>query len=117
MEIKELVGEVLTHVDVCGDDVIMLTTAAGRQIRIYHDQDCCESVSIESTDGDWVNLYGKVLTEVSEETEDASNEGHDDSATRTTLKFVVDGATVINRWLGSSNGYYSESISFAEVGG
>lgn len=110
---NEIVGEVLTNIDVDGDTQILLTTESGRQFLIYHDQDCCEEVSILSTEGDWYTLLGKEIVELNVD-ERPSKPGYE-SRTDTTLTFKVSDATVINRWVGESNGYYSESVDFAEL--
>lgn len=118
MKLEDLVGETLTHIDVDGsNDEIMLTTQSGRQIRIYHSQDCCESVTIEDTEGNWHELIGKPIL-VAEHDEQPLGDPppkYSDSWTRTSLTFKVDGATVISRWIGESNGYYSESVNIAEL--
>lgn len=118
LEIGSLVGEVLTYIDTDEkNDEIMLTTASGRKIKIYHDQDCCESVRIEDTQGNWHDLVGKVIVEASEDVKPQGDPPpeYPDSWTRTTLTFRVDGATVISRWIGESNGYYSESVDIEDV--
>jgi len=119
IDIKELIGEVLTYIDIDPkNDVILLTTQSGRQIRICHYQDCCESVYIENTDGKWHELFGKPILDASHEECSSGNlpeECYEDSWTRTTLTFKTDKATVINRWIGTSNGYYSESVSLIEI--
>lgn len=112
--IQSLVGEVLTYIDIDEkENQIKLTTASGREVMIYHEQNCCESVCIESTEGDWLSLVGKVIVGVSHDEYERDNEwGHE---TRTELKFIVDGSTVISRWIGESNGYYSEIVDFIEI--
>lgn len=114
IELSSLVGEVLTYIDTDEkNDEIMLTTASGRKIKIYHDQDCCETVWIEDTQGNWHELIGKVIVEASkDEKQDECDYG---SRTETTLKFRVDDATVISRWIGESNGYYSESVDIEDM--
>lgn len=122
IRLESLVGEVLTHVDIFSDE-ILLTTESGRKIQIYHDQDCCESVGIVDTEGNWQNLIGKPLLEASQEIDPDNDpifsqhkpEDSDDSRTDTKLTFRVDGATVINRWIGESNGYYSEFVDFKDI--
>jgi len=118
IEVGSLVGEVLTHIDTDeGNTEIMLTTASGRIIRIYHHQDCCERVSIESTEGNWHSLIGKVIIEASEDIDPQGEPPpkYPESWTRTALTFKVDDATVISRWIGESNGYYSESVEIEDV--
>ena len=117
IELEDLDGEVLTHIDVDSDDKkgdqILLTTQSGRQIRIYHEQDCCEHVRIEGTDGEWRELYGKPILEAVHEEDGGEWEGG--TCTRTTLTFRVDSATVISRWFGESNGYYSEAVNIEDI--
>lgn len=118
MEINELIGEILTHIDVDEDNnEIMLTTESGRIIKIFHYQDCCESVRIEDTEGNWHTLIGKVITDASEEVfpEGDPPPEYSDSWTRTVLTFKVDNSTVISRWIGESNGYYSESVNIEDI--
>ena len=114
INVNDLIGETLTHIDVDDEDnQIMLTTQSGRQIVIKHYQDCCENVHIVDTEGHWHELIGKPIISTSHdetEMEDAYDHG-----TRTVITFRVDGATVISRWIGESNGYYSESVSLAEI--
>lgn len=113
-----LEGEILTHIDVNEEaNQILLTTESGRTFLIHHEQDCCESVIIEDTQGDWGKLVGKVVEQVTKEETykgDPPPE-YPDSWTRTTLKFKVNDATVICRWIGESNGYYSETVDISEI--
>lgn len=115
-----LIGEVLTYVDTNDkNDVIMLTTASGRIIKIYHEQDCCEIVQIVDMEGKWHDLIGKVIVETRHESVEDRDppEPTNGSQTHTTLTFKADDATVISRWIGDSNGYYSESVDIAELVG
>ena len=109
-----MIGETLEFVDVNEqENQILLTTKSGRRILIHHDQDCCESVRIVDTQGNWQDLIGKVIVEVEEDVIQSGDYG--DSETKTNLTFKVDGATVISRWIGKSNGCYSESVDIADV--
>jgi hypothetical protein len=78
-----------------------------------HHQDCCESVYIEDICGDLNDLVGSPLVEA----EEVSNydaeplyEG-EESYTWTFYRFRTLKGSVSVRWYGSSNGYYSESVS------
>ena len=110
-----LVGEVLDAVDIDREkDQILLTTRSGRQFLIYHEQKCCETVEISGQDGSFDKLIGKPIVEARDNAVDTSEEAAD-SQTTTTLVFRVDDQTVISRWIGDSNGYYSESVDIAEL--
>lgn len=116
MKFKDLIGETLEFVDVDEqENQILLTTKSGRRILIYHDQGCCESVRIVDTLGNWHDLIGKVIVEVEEDIIDSGDHDGYDSKTETTLTFKVDGSTVISKWIGESNGFYSESVDITEI--
>jgi hypothetical protein len=115
---SDLVGKTLTHIDgAVGDDVMTLTTTEGELYRMYHDQDCCESVDIEDISGDLSDLIGWPLV-VAEESVSDSEPGivtehyRDDSETWTFYRLATAKGFVVIRWLGTSNGYYSESVYF-----
>ena len=94
--------------------------ASGRIFKVYHQQECCESVSIESVDGSLQSLVGNVIVSANEGVESGKNENyyHDDSWTRTTQILEDEkGHVVTITWHGSSNGYYSESVGVEEIGG
>jgi hypothetical protein len=117
VEFSDLVGEVLEAVDIDGgENQILLTTRSGRKFLVYHEQDCCETVQIVGQDGNFDNLIGKPLIEARDFAVDTGETESDyDSQTTTTLVFRVDDQTVISRWIGDSNGYYSESVDIAEL--
>lgn len=78
-----------------------------------HDQDCCEYVFIEDVDGDLQDLIGVPLLmceEVSNYDYDDGKNEERDSYTWTFYKFATIKGYVTVRWLGESNGYYSESV-------
>ena len=117
VEFSDLVGEVLDSVDIDkGENQILLTTRSGRRFMVYHEQDCCEKVQIVDQDGNFDNLIGKPIIEARDFAVDTGESESDyDSQTTTTLVFRVDDQTVISRWIGDSNGYYSESVDIAEL--
>ncbi len=111
-----LVGEVLDAVDIDREEnQILLTTRSGRRFLVYHEQDCCETVAMHWQDGSFDKLIGKPIIEARDIAIDTSEEAIDSSQTTTTLIFRVDDQTVISRWIGDSNGYYSESVDIAEL--
>ncbi len=112
-----LLGKTLTEVREVNSEEIYFTTSEGDTFKMYHSQDCCESVYIESVEGDLQSLVGNpilIAEEVTGETRGALSE-YDDSYTWTFYKFATIKGHVDIRWYGSSNGYYSESVDFEKV--
>ena len=110
-----LLGKVLKSVVNHGDELVF-ETVDGERYRMYHEQDCCESVTLEDVIGDLEDLVGSeilIAEEVDGETPvDHKFEYEPDSYTWTFYKFATRKGYVDLRWFGQSNGYYSESVSF-----
>ena len=122
MNFEELKGQTLTAIDVDkGNAQINFTTDAGKIFKMYHSQDCCESVDIEDISGDIADLFGSPLLQAEEASssdtwpEGVKKEYEPESYTWTFYKLATIKGSVTIRWYGSSNGYYSESVSFAEA--
>lgn len=110
--VTALIGLTLTEARQEGRDRMILATA-DRSFLFYHSQDCCESVGIEEIAGDLAALTGSPITRADEEIE--SGEQDYDHFTKTTFRLATAKGAIIVRWLGTSNGYYSESVSFVET--
>ena len=110
-EIQDMVGKTFTRVSGgVGDGVMVFENDTERYV-FTHDQDCCESVDINDVVGDLQDLAGEPLLiaeEVSGATEPDAE--HSESYTYTFYKFATRKGYVDVRWLGESNGYYSESV-------
>jgi len=94
-----------------GSGEMLFETATGERFMFAHQQDCCESVDINDIVGDLQDLCGEPLL-VAEEVKGATepDEEHYESYTYTFYKFATRKGYVDVRWLGESNGYYSESV-------
>lgn len=115
-----MIGETLSYIDVCENE-IRLETVSGKVFTLYHEQDCCEGVDLVNVEGNFQHLLGKVVTEVIEEIDPdddpifGAQEPPCESRTNTRVTFKTDEDTVITRWVGESNGYYSEGVDFIEI--
>ena len=100
---------------------IVFETTGGRRFELYHDQYCCEHVYVESIVGDLNDLLDYPILQAEEvQNPDDAPDSHPaiseyDSSTWTFYKLATIRGYVTIRWLGTSNGYYSESVSFVEV--
>jgi hypothetical protein len=94
-----------------GSGEMLFVTAEGERFLFGHYQDCCESVDINDIVGDLQDLVGEPLL-IAEEVKGATepDEEHYESYTYTFYKFATRKGYVDVRWLGESNGYYSESV-------
>ncbi len=111
MNINDMVGKVFTSVTQDGREMVFANDT--ERFKFLHWQDCCESVYIESVVGDLSDLEGEPLLiaeEVSGEIPEAKEDEYIDSRTWTFYKFATRKGYVDVRWLGESNGYYSESV-------
>jgi len=80
---------------------------------MMHEQDCCENVYLDDVGGDFKDLIGSEIL-VAEEVHNQEYKVLEDveSYTWTFYKFDTIKGGVTLRWLGLSNGYYSESVDF-----
>ena len=86
----------------------------GTRYKMFHLQDCCETVDLEDVFGDPESLIGSPVT-MAEESVDSGENGLCDSYTWTFYKLATLKGYVTLRWHGRSNGYYSESVQFFEL--
>lgn len=121
MNIKELEG--LTILEVTGledqSELVIIKAQKNerskiRTFRMLHHQDCCECVNIADIDGGAEDLIGGQVLKAYESSNDATA-GVSESGTWTFYTIQTNKGCVWIRWLGESNGYYSESVDFEEV--
>jgi len=135
-ELSVLIGKTLKEVKQTNNEIIF-TLEDDTQYKMFHLQDCCESVGIDDIDGDLQDLVGSPITqsESVSNPEFEANWGsafkedkewggkqndkgnyYPESHTWTFYKLATIKGYVTIRWFGESNGYYSESVDFCKVG-
>lgn len=126
MDISELIGKTMVSVQTDGTFEITFNCANGESYKLYHEQDCCEDVTIDDIAGDLADLEGSPILmaevsvnpdelspELSKRTTDAEEYG---TCTWTFYRLATVKGYVDIRWFGVSNGYYSEAVDFVRVG-
>ena len=126
VDISKFVGITFSNIEVNSDKTeiefesertVFNTTAV--KFRMFHDQSCCEHVNVEDICGDLGDLIGVPILKAEENTNDNTDEGKnndDESFTWTFYNISTIKGSVTIRWYGTSNGYYSESVSIEEIG-
>ena len=117
LSVEVLKGKTLISVKV-DIDKILFACSDGSEYKMYHNQDCCESVSIEDIDGDLQELIGSPILmaeEISSSEPYMGKPKYPDSFTWTFYRIATVKEFVTIRWLGESNGYYSESVDFVMI--
>lgn len=97
-----------------GSDEVSLFTTQGHRFDLYHQQDCCESVSINDVEGDIADVIGSPLVLVEEVSSSDPLPGDEakgaESFTWTFYRLATTKGFAVIRWFGESNGYYSERV-------
>ena len=119
LDVSVLLGRVVERINCNGSDAIRFHMVDGDEYLMYHAQDCCENVQVEDIEGDLSDLIVSpmlIAEEVSGDTPvDYVFEYEPESYTWTFYKFSTIKGSVTLRWLGTSNGYYGERVSFVKV--
>lgn len=115
-DFSTLLGKTITKIVVADDNsTVDFLTSDGVQYHMYHCQDCCESVYLEDVVGDLEDLLNTPITVAEVSTEDCPDGEWGDISGWTFYKLATVKGYVDLRWLGSSNGYYSIDVSFAQA--
>jgi len=113
----KLFGKTAKIVKVKDSDEVIVTTVCGDIYKFFHCQDCCEQVNLEDFEGGVEDLVGGVILSA-EEVEGVYEEPDmnlEESFTWTFYKIETTKGGLWMRWLGKSNGYYSEDVDFIKL--
>lgn len=118
VNIEELYGKTLTHVEhqqvgLCKEDALLFYCYDGTSYKMYHDQSCCENVYLEDIAGELGDLIGSPLTVAQERSN--INDTEDGVEQWTFYELATAKGSVTLRWYGTSNGYYSTSVSIEKL--
>lgn len=114
MKFDTLVGKTLKSVENRKDEELIFTTTDGEVYRQFHDQMCCETVSIVDICGDLDDLLGSPIL-AAEESTNSGDCAKMEFFTWTFYHLRTFKGSVTIRWFGESNGYYSEEVYFEQV--
>ena len=109
VDVSEMLNQTFTSVRADEESV----TFQNDKVRytLYHQQDCCESVVVEEIIGDLDDLENLPLLIAREDTNAEGEElPNSESYTWTFYNFATYKGYVTIRFLGESNGYYSEDV-------
>ena len=114
-----MLGKTLAKVENLDGDRVLFTLDDGSQFNAYHLQDCCEDVNVHSIVGNLDDIIGVPLITVETSTfknctpsELSAECVEEESFTWTLHTLATERGRVVIRWLGTSNGYYGESVYF-----
>lgn len=117
----ELVGKTILDIQGLekGSDEVVFVCSDGSKYKMYHLQDCCETVEVEDVYGDPKDLIGHniLIAEENSNCEGPKLNEYDDHYTWTFYKLATIKGYVDIRWYGTSNGYYSEEVTFERIAG
>lgn len=117
---EDMKGKTLASIDGAteGSGKVLFKFTDGSVFQLQYYPDCCAICSIVQVDGDVADLIGNPLLMAEEATDAAAAEPapeNADSYTWCFYKLATVKGYVTLRWLGESNGYYSETATFERV--
>lgn len=114
---SDLVGKTLVSIAPSRDELFFVTDEC-ECYKMYHQQDCCESVTFVDICGVLTDLIGSpiLLAEEVAYVDCAPNSEYTaESYTWTFYNIATIKGSVTIRWYGTSNGYYSERVDFCRL--
>ena len=112
VEFGVLEGQTITKIENKDDAELIFTTAEGNQYLMYHQQDCCEDVWLDDSDG-LDDIIGQVVRRATESSQAIEDMDYDYGTGTWTFYSIITDKSIANLvWRGESNGCYSESVDF-----
>ena len=101
-----------------GDERLVFHAYDGSEFVFWYDHDCCASCNINDIAGELSDLVGSPILQAQLVSSDQNTDPppeYPDSWTWSFYKFRTMKGDVTVRWLGESNGYYSETVTYSET--
>lgn len=116
--VSDLLGRTLEDIQKSKDGTeLVFTLVGGERCVLYHRQECCESVYIDDIAGDLGDLVGPPILKAEVVLRrDGPTGKYGETRTWTFYHFATVNGYVDVRWVGTSNGQYSESVHFEYLG-
>lgn len=115
VDFKDLEGKVIRRISIDSREVVFICDG-GEEFHMFHDQDCCENVSLIDVAGDLLDLIDTPVVRADVSTDEPPpRTPYDDSFTWTFYRITTVKGVVVLRWYGESNGYHSEEVDFYHV--
>lgn len=118
VELSVLVGKTIKEIKGLEkeSDEVRVITDDDNEYLFYHQRDCCEHVALNDFEISSESLVGGLIT-LSEQLKNVEDPIIElsESYTWTFYKIETDKGGLWMRWLGESNGYYSEEVDFVWV--
>jgi hypothetical protein len=113
-DFSELLGKTLVAIEGAhkGSEAITFRCSDGTAYLMHHHQDCCEHVEVEDVVGNVAFIVGSQIKFAEDKSREAGDEEVSESGTWTFYTLGTERGWLDLRWLGHSNGYYSERVSF-----
>lgn len=108
-----IIGKTITNITgLCKDsESVCIYFSDESKIEFQHDQNCCESVYLADFETDIDRIKGSKVIEAYESTNEFVS---GDSETWTFYHINTTAYSLFMRWMGESNGYYSESVDIKD---
>ena len=116
--LTEMEGRIIVSVEGLeqNSEEVVFTYIDGGRTRLYHSPDCCETVDLADFDApESKDLEGHYIISAEENTNESDPPECAESHTWTFYNIHTSGGSIWMRWLGTSNGYYSEEVDEVTV--